>query len=168
MCSPFTPQVWFSCHVLFFFALTTSCLLSAGSALVVASVTSCIWSPSRVNWGESSMGVGGRGTTISVTFTFKSLKWTCLCSCFIAIHNYSFFASTAVIGLGLDRGRDDLAQETEAEEVAVTTRDVAPETENVQAVSELLVMNPCPSLPLSIPSLFFFFFFKVCTLPNPL
>lgn len=73
----------------------------------------------------------------------------------------TFFSptSTAVIGPGLDQERDDLAQETEAEEVAVTMRDVAPETESVQADSEPVVMTTCPSLPISIPTFFFLFKF---------
>ena len=45
------------------------CLLSTGNVLVVASVTSCTWSPSRVNWGESSTGAGGRGRNFLTTFT---------------------------------------------------------------------------------------------------
>lgn len=58
-----------------------------------------------------------------------------------------FLTFTAVIGLGLDRERGDLARETEteAEEVVVTTRGVAPETENVQADSNMLVFEPFPS-----------------------
>lgn len=60
----------------------------------------------------------------------------------------------AATGLGLDRERGDLAQETEVEEVAVTTRDVAPETESVQDDSEPQAMTTCPSLSVSIPSLF--------------
>lgn len=72
----------------------------------------------------------------------------------------------AAIGPGLDRERGDLAPGIEVEEVveveaevkaeaAVTTRDVAPETESVQDDSEPQAMTTCPSLPVSIFSLFF-------------
>lgn len=49
-------QIWFI-YVLFL------CFKHTGNALAVASVTSCIWSPSHVNWGGSSTDVGERGTT---------------------------------------------------------------------------------------------------------
>lgn len=38
---------------------------STESVLVEVSVTSCTWSQSLVNWGESSMAAGRKGTTIS-------------------------------------------------------------------------------------------------------
>lgn len=77
----------------------------------------------------------------------------------IEIHHRSFFTSSAVTGLDLDQERGDLAQGTEVEEAeaAATTRDAAPETESVQDVSEPQAMTTRPSLPRSIPSLFFKF-----------
>lgn len=112
------------------------------------------------------MGVGGRGTNISLPFTFSHLgEPACIVFIFIAIHNCSSFTCTAAIGPGLARERGDLARGTEVEEVegeeveeevAVTTRDVAPETESVRDDSEPQAITTCPSLPVSIPSLLFF------------
>lgn len=90
---------------------------------------------------------------IHYLFTFRNLSKPACVVVFVAIHNLSS-ASTAATGLGLDHERGDLAQETEVEEVAVTTRDVAPETESVQGDSEPQAMTTCPSLSVSIPSLF--------------
>lgn len=73
-------------------------------------------------------------------------------------------SSTAAIGLALGRERDDPARETEAEGAAVTTRDAAPETENVQDVSDLLFVTSCLSHTLFI----LIFFFLICNLPSPL
>lgn len=69
----------------------------------------------------------------------------------------------AATGPGLGRERGGLVRGTEVGEVAVTTRDVAPETESVQDGSEPQAMTTCPSL-VSIPSLFFKFVpFQICS-----
>lgn len=102
------------------------------------------------------MDAEGRGTNLLITSTLRHICFSCL----IPIHCPSFLNSTAVTGLGLDRETGDLAQRTEVVEVAVTMRDVAPETGNVRDDSEPQAMIALPTLPMSIP-----IFFLVCTLP---
>lgn len=55
-----------------------------------------------------------------------------------------------VTGPGHDQERDDLAHATEAEEVAATTIDVAPETESVRDDSEPHATTTRPSNPESL------------------
>lgn len=106
------------------------------------------------------MGVEGRGTNKSyiITLTFRHSSKPA-CSHCIATDNHSLFTFAAVTGPGLVRERGDLVQGTEVEEGAVTMRDVAPETENVQDDSEPQAMTTCPPLPCSSPVFRLFVFF---------